>query len=312
MMMLNSIKKMAAKILFTPVDTSTRLREKLLGQKIQTRNHYYLMKMFRLLSKQYLIDFDYPNPLDPALRLKLKLDLCQNTQQWLFRSGGSYEMAWIKKIGQGLKTADAFVDIGAHVGVFALTLAQAHPSKRVIAVEANTQNYDRLVDNIGANGLQNVKAVQGAVALQKGKARFYFNPINDGGGSLLPFEKYKTGGISLDAKTYQTQNANFIPSDEVFTYRLDDLITEKSVVKIDVEGSEMEVLTSGEGSFSRGWVQMVVIEVGNEITPEVLAWFDKKDFDCFTLENPKPIQQDGDWGSKIGYGGRMLIASPRR
>ena len=230
--------------------------------------------------------------------LNMKLDLCRNTQQWIYRSKGYYELDWIRLIREGLSEADCFVDVGAHVGVFALTVAQACPDKKVVAIEALPSNYDLLVHNLFLNGLQNVETISGAIGLdESARARFYVNPINDGGGSLIPFEKYQTGGISFDAKEYQTKYSDFNPSQEVPIHRLEHFLKQKSIVKIDVEGSEMEVLTSAESSFNKGLVEMVIVEAGEETTGKLLKWFDEKGFDCF--------------GKKVSYGGRIFVCLKR-
>lgn len=249
------------------------------------------------MASPYFVTTAYPNPLDRKKKLALKLDLSQNTQAWLYRSRGFYELEWIRALAAGLKQADCFVDVGAHVGVFALTLAQIFPEKKVIAVEAYFKNYELLVENIRLNGLQNVEARFGAAALTDGKAPFYINPINEGGGSLLPMNEYKTGGILLEAAAFKKRHPDFVSRVEVPTFRLDSLIAQKSVVKIDVEGSETDVLTSGENAFKKGLLDMVVMEVGSESGAAVSEWLRRRNFDCKS--------------SDISFGGSMFIALRR-
>lgn len=290
----NFAKRFLADCLIQPVHVVSRLLQKATGRRHGLKHHYYLMNLFRSLGETYWVTDSYPNPLDPGKKLTLKLDLSQNTQQWLYRSRGLYELEWIRRLACGLKTADCFVDVGAHVGVFALTLAQIFPGKKVIAVEAYSKNYELLVENIRLNGLQNVEPHFGAAALTDGEAPFYLNPLNEGGGSLLPMKTFTTGGITRKSADYQNRHPDFSGSVAVPTFRLDSLIAKKSVVKIDVEGSEIDVLTSAENAFKKGFITQVVMEVGLDAQAAVLQCLQEWGFECS--------------GDKISYGGSMFVA----
>lgn len=307
----NRLKVLTADILIKPIHYSSRVYEKITGRFHGLRNHYYIMNIFRSLGGQYMIDTSYPNPLVTHRRLKWRLDLCQNTQQWIYRSKGRYEIEWIRMIDEALDEAQCFLDVGAHVGVFTLTLAQARPDKKIVAVEGLPINVRLLKQNIQSNHLQNVQVLEGVVSNTKGKVPFYINPINEGGGSLLPLVEYKTGGIALDAKQYQKRRPNFLPCLEVDSHRLDDLVQEKSLLKIDVEGSEMSVLKSGDQAFNKGLVDMAVVEVGEGTAIDALKWFHGKGFDCFTLGDKSPVKVDGNLGSRISCMGRMYICLRR-
>lgn len=307
----NWLKISLAWLLIQPFHYVSRLRQACLGKNNSMRHHYYVMKMFQALAREYNVDCSIPNRLCPRQNLLFHLDLCQNTQQWIFRSRGFYELDWIRLIANMMKWADCFVDIGAHVGTFSLTVGQAEPKKKVIAIEALKNNFDLLVCNIKTNQLKNIETIWGAVADETGTKRFYANPLNDGGGSLIPLQAYQTGGVVMNASRYQKNHPSFVGYQDVPAYRLDAFITQKSIVKIDVEGSEIEVLKSGEGAFDKKQIDMVILEVGPEATPDVLQWFQKKEFECFTLGSRQPIRMDGDWGSRVGYGGRMLICLRR-
>lgn len=306
----NSFKTVLAECIIRPVHYASWLYNKVTGKRHGHKHHYYLMNLFRTLRNPYFVTTTCSNPLDRKKKLTWKLDLSQNTQQWLYRSRGYYELPWMRLLHLGLSECSCFVDVGAHIGVFALTLAQVWPTRRVVAIEPLPANYELLISQVHLNHLENIETVQAAVANQTGKVQFYVNPLNEGGGSLLPSECYQTGGIHLDTKQYQKEHSGFVPFHPVQTTRLDDLLTSKSVIKIDVEGSEMDVLTSAEHSFKKGWIAMVVMEVGDKATAEALDWFDSRDFDCFTLGSRQPLKKNGDWGSRIGYGGRMLVCLP--
>lgn len=62
-----------------------------------------------------------------------------------------------------LSPGDTVVDVGAHGGAFAISVALAHPQVRVFAVEPDPANFETLLYNIRANNAANVTAVYGAL-----------------------------------------------------------------------------------------------------------------------------------------------------
>lgn len=300
-------KRLTADAIIKPVHYASRLYGRLTGRRFGLRHHYYLMKFFRSLGKNYLVNFSYPNPLRPERALRWKLDLCQNTQGWIYRSRWHYEFPWIRAVDQALEEAEVFLDVGAHVGIFALTVGQARPDKKVIAVEALPSNGDVLENNIRLNRLKNVTLLRGAVAKESGKINFYANPINDGGGSVIPMAQYQTGGITVNAEDYQKRNAHFISSLEIPAYCLHDLVDKKTVLKIDAEGAELDILESGKEVFQRGLIDMVVIEILRETQVPIIQWFEREGFDCFHWGREKPVQAEEAMGPWKGSMGRILI-----
>ena len=295
--MKNLTKILFARSLIKSIHYPWRFSEKLTGKFFGYRDHYYIMKVFRLLGCHYFIDSTWPNPLSVERQLKFRLDLCQNTQQFLFRARGQYEFSWIQAAYRGLGHAECFLDIGANVGIFTVTLGQAMPLKKIVAIEALKDNVSILQSNAETNGLKNVEVLWAAVALESGMVRLHVNPIHDGGSSLLAKEAYKTGDIAIDVKKYQQDHPNFLPYQEVKAYRIDDLVQKKSILKIDVEGAEMNILESGRNSFKNGLVDMVIVEVEHETMDQVLQWFSQFDFDCFDLGGRTLLTQ----GSRLSH-----------
>lgn len=125
------------------------------------------------------------------------------------------------------------LDIGAHIGQFTLLAAKrVGPTGRVLAFEPNPETRTRLDANVALNGLANVTVVAEGLAAQSGTRRLYF------GG-----EAHNIGAASLDAKAGQQWV-------EVTCARLDDVVEREGVgrvdlVKLDVEGAEVEVLEGG-------------------------------------------------------------------
>lgn len=135
------------------------------------------------------------------------------------------------------ETGGTFVDVGAHVGLYALRLG-AFRAKKVIAVEANPRTFDTLCENIILNDLENVYPRNLAAWHTTGKdLQMYDAHSLESGGS--------TGAVKIgDARPVGTAR----------TTTLDDLLDGEDrvdLIKIDVEGAEADVLAGAQHVLDR-------------------------------------------------------------
>jgi len=121
----------------------------------------------------------------------------------------------LRTLGSSEKT---FVDIGAHVGRYAVRLSKHY--HHIIAIEPDPFNFEGLRRNLGLNNVKNVRALNLAASNKKGNSALY----SAGAGSRLDV-------VRLHKRIYNVQ-----------TDSLDNLVDHADVVKIDVEGHEVEVL----------------------------------------------------------------------
>ena len=285
----NRMKEWLAREVINAFALAWKVVQRCSRRKLPVKQHYYTMKLFRFLFRSYYVWICYPNPLAPQQALYLRVNLCENNQQWYFRLRSQYELTEIQLIAEAMRNAEVFVDVGANIGVYAVTIAQAFPDKQVIAFEPLSTNFDSLIQNITCNILSNCTAYQQAVSNAGKPARFYINPIHDGGGSLTAPSVYKTGDVEIDVKRYQQEHPEWQPWVEVETTRLDEVISCKSVVKIDVEGSEVDVLQSMVDALKTGLVDLMIVEVLQETVDEVVQLMDEVSFDSFLLPDCTPI-----------------------
>ena len=270
-----------------------RIFEQILGKSLNaaTKAHYYIMMVFRALYRSYPVIVKYPSPVLEGSDITLKVNLCQNNQQWFFRLKGKYEREWIQIMAEGMKDAEAFLDIGSNIGIYAMTIAQAFPDKKVTAIEPLKDNFNLLNDNILLNKLLNVKT-HNAVVTNSSEASipFYPNPIHDGGGSTIQTDTYRTGDVLIDAGRYKEQNSAFEPEVTIANLRVDDLVQSRSVLKVDVEGAEVSVLESARNSLSNGLVDLVIVEVLDETIDGVISLLNELQFECFAEDSSAPLQ----------------------
>jgi len=153
---------------------------------------------------------------------------------------GAYEISGTRFVQTLLKPGMVFVDVGANSGYYSLIASGlVAPSGHVFAIEPAHIPYLKLVRNIQINGLENVKAIQSAAGIRSGRSVLYGSVVdrNDGLGSLAP----GSGRSRLG------RDVRVVTLDEVVR----DTPTGKAdLVKIDVEGTELDVLRGGEALLS--------------------------------------------------------------
>jgi FkbM family methyltransferase len=158
--------------------------------------------------------------------------------QALFRYGEYGELEW-EVLAQLIKPGATVVEVGANIGSHTVSLARAvGPTGRVIAIEPQRVIHQYLCANIALNALDNVACHWAACGSAPGTLTVphldYFAPRlqNFGGLSLAP-----------DGE-----------GERVPVVRLDDLAEGHTVslIKIDVEGMEGEVLRGAAGLIVAG------------------------------------------------------------
>lgn len=128
------------------------------------------------------------------------------------------------------KKSTVALDIGGHIGIVSLYLSKYF--ERVITLEPSKEHFDALKRNIASNNAANVKPINKALYIREGK---------------LPF------GGPEDNKTMRSLHMATWPdgkSSEVVTATTIDKLFEQEkiervdLLKLDIEGSEVEVVSS--------------------------------------------------------------------
>lgn len=145
---------------------------------------------------------------------------------------GRYEVARIKAFAEAVKPGAVVYDVGANVGIYSLLASsRTGSSGAVYAFEPLERNLGYLHRHLLLNNLQNCQVVEKAVCNQEGTLRFSASPWNASMARLSTDGELLVPSTTLDKCIFG--EPRFRPPD---------------VLKIDVEGAEVEVLRGGSRS----------------------------------------------------------------
>ena len=185
--------------------------------KVLKNWYLYVLIYFKLLDKNYAV-------LETRNGIKIKIrthstDLMAFTHVWLLRE---YE-----KPGFQINSNDIVIDVGAHIGLFALFAAQFCKTGLIHCFEPIKKNFDMLVINLKINNVQNVRAYNIAVSHKIGTVTIFLNNDEAGHSMYVPSEN----SITVQSNSLK----NIFDSNK---------IEKCNFAKIDCEGEEYEIINS--------------------------------------------------------------------
>ena len=184
------------------------------------------------------------------LGLDLQLDLRDNLQRTLFYTG-TYEPGLLRFLHDELRCGDVAVDVGAHIGVHALTMARRLDQLgggRVLAFEPAWDSAAKLRAAATRNRL-GVTVVELALGREPGTIKLFADAAYDLADAGVR-SQYGTGRVVQQAVVTTFD----LWAEETHLDRLD-------VVKLDVEGAEPLVLEGMRASLRRLRPRLLAVEV---------------------------------------------------
>jgi FkbM family methyltransferase len=173
-------------------------------------------------------------------------------------AGVSCENALTEQVRLVGHDAQVIIEVGAADGRDAEQYAELFPKARIVAVEPVPESYAKLARR--KDRVERLTAVHAALSSQAGKSEFHVGQWADAS-SLLPA---KVTGSNYD--TYTTARQTI----EVDTITLDSLchqhdVTDVDLLKMDVQGAEMLILSAAHGLLQRAAIRTIYTEV--QFTP---------------------------------------------
>lgn len=126
------------------------------------------------------------------------------------------------------KANECILDIGAHLGFFALYTRSLNPQAQIICLEPNKKNFEILKNNLKKNKIQNIVLLNMGLAADSGERQF------------------SVSSDSHNSRMISVKNEN-IKHCVCKTISFSDLVAECnikiiSLLKMDIEGAEFEII----------------------------------------------------------------------
>ena len=157
---------------------------------------------------------------------------------------GLHEFADMGLVLHALRPDDLFIDVGANIGSYSV-LAAGVCGASVIAVEPIPSTFEHFRDNIRINNLEPLVTAKN-IGLASCPGNLFFSKEMDTENHVLTNkEMTSSSGVSVSVHTLDTLTHGFAPT----------------LIKIDVEGYEMEVLKGGKNSLQKESLLAVIMEL---------------------------------------------------
>jgi len=124
---------------------------------------------------------------------------------------------------------DCVLDIGGHIGLFAMALAMRFPEIRIYSYEPHPPNFELFARNLEMNGIDNVRLYPEGVSGDGRAIAMASNPTN-------------SGGATAHSLTLDHARVSGIPTMTIDRMLERDGIARCKLLKIDCEGAEYEAL----------------------------------------------------------------------
>lgn len=132
------------------------------------------------------------------------------------------------------------VDVGASIGYYTLLAAKRVGNDgSVYAFEPHPPSFERLIENVKLNDWKNVQAFNFAISDKKGEKKLYVFKSGRASGSGFAL---RNDSVPITVKTMPLEDA---------------VKTDIDLVKMDIEGAEVEVLKGMERTLAKGRARII-------------------------------------------------------
>ena len=193
------------------------------------------------------------------------------------RAVGMHEPEKRALIKRLLKPGMTFLDVGANKGDFSILAASIVGAEgRVIAIEPEARNCEDLAKNIALNGFANVSIYQMALSDFDGRTTLYL-------GQKSGWHTLKTGHRQQPMGEAEVEVSKM----DTLLHRIG--VERADLIKIDVEGGEVEVIKGGEATIAHSPEIVLLIDLHPHMRADIDALeqiFRSHDISTFEMEPP--------------------------
>ena len=262
---------------------------------MKTKNKILIAK---ILSK-LLTFFISKNQIVVRNNIKWSLDLDEGIDLSVYLFGTSErKISNLKKLLSKKDNSLTIIDIGANIGSVCLKLARIFENSKIFAIEPTNYAYNKLLNNLKLN-----RELENRVFLRQ---LFITN-------SKKPDKVWSSWNFDNTNKKHQKHLGTLKEIKQNSYLKLDQFIKNENLnsvdfIKLDVDGYELDVLTSGE-DFLRKNKPIIFIEIAPYLYPEfgysceeLIKFIQKLNY-SFLDENIKEVTNIFDQINKIKDGG---------
>lgn len=169
-------------------------------------------------------------------------------------------MEWIRNY---IKPNDVVYDVGANVGAYSLLIGKmlAKGDGQVFSFEPESSNFYSLNRNVSVNDLDG-KVLPYSIALgDRSRATTFYLSSTIPGSAMHGMDKPESDGVSFKSKY---QQGAYIVSMDIFCS--DPAVKFPNHIKIDVDGSEKDIVRSMHNVMKDSRLKSIMIEIDEEVS----------------------------------------------
>jgi FkbM family methyltransferase len=217
------------------------------------------------------------NPVDLTMTFNdgtcFELDVTDFTQAQAYLTR-RYDPELVQFINAQLSPGDVYIDVGAHVGMVAVSVARSVAGVRVHAFEPHPINADRFLRNQKLNEVSSITVNRMAVGDQNGELTL----ASPGGGS----DSFYVSDSDDDGPR--------VPVTTLDDYAKEHRLSEVQLLKLDVEGYEPAVLRGAKDLIAAGRIKVIVCELSSSLLmrsgsseSSLVGWLADRDYSIHEL-----------------------------
>ena len=246
-------------------DFFSKVRILVRSWKILKNWYLYPLVYFKLTKKDYVI-FETRSGLKIKIRVN-STDLMALTHVWMIQEYSNSDF--------DIHDNDIVIDVGAHIGLFALFASQFCKHGKIFCFEPIKENYELLIENINSNKIKNIIPFNFAVSKTSDSVKIFLNDDYSGHSMFL-----------------ETNNFVIVKSKSLHDIFSENNIQECNFLKLDCEGAEYEIINSLSPEFLNKIKKYAIEYHLADTHPELLQQLIKKLRKLSFIVNTRPLFSD--------------------